>query len=182
MHYCKTVQLKDGKECTLRNAEGTDSKAFLDYFLQCHAETDYLTTYPDETSQDPEKVAERLSAAAESASGIEILAVVDGKVAGSAGIGTVKDRDKTRHRADFGISVLKDYWGNGIGSALTEACIECAKKAGFLQLELEAVSENGSAIRLYQKYGFVEYGRNPKGFKMRAGKWQELVLMRLELQ
>lgn len=182
MHYCKTVQLKDGKECTLRNAEGTDAKAFLDYFLLCHAETDYLTTYPDETSQDLEKVAARLSAAAESASGIEILAVVNGKVAGSAGIGMVKDRDKTRHRADFGISVLQDYWRNGIGSALTEACIECARNAGFLQLELEAVSENDSAIRLYQKYGFVEYGRNPKGFLTRTGKWQELVLMRLELQ
>ena len=182
MHYCKKIRLKDGTECILRNAESPDAEAFLDYFILCHSETDYLTTYPDETVQDLEKVAARLSAAAQSPSNIEILAVVDGKVAGSAGIGMVKDRDKTRHRADFGISVLKDFWGNGIGSALTEACIECAKEAGYLQLELEAVSENESALRLYRKYGFVEYGRNPKGFLTRAGKWQELVLMRLELQ
>lgn len=55
------------------------------------------------------------------------------------------------------------------------------EKAGFLQLELEVVAENENAIKLYQKYGFVEFGRNPRGFKTREGKWQELVLMRLEL-
>ena len=32
--------------------------------------------------------------------------------------------------------------GIGIGRALTEACIECARAAGYVQLELEAVAEN----------------------------------------
>ena len=93
----------------------------------------------------------------------------------------IRDRDKTRHRADFGISVLAAYWGLGIGSALTAACLDCARKAGYLQVELEAVSENESALNLYRKFGFVEYGRNPKGFRTRTGRWQTLVLMRLEL-
>ena len=181
MHYSETIQLKNGKACELRNAEGTDAAAFLDYFLQAHSETDYLTTYPDETEHDLEKVAARLQTGADSASDIEILAFVDGKLAGSAGINRLRDRDKLRHRAEFGISVLKEFWGLGIGNALTRACIDCAKRAGFLQLELEAVSENAHALSLYSKYGFVEYGRNPRGFHNRAGAWQELVLMRLEL-
>ncbi|MBR5343593.1 MAG: GNAT family N-acetyltransferase [Oscillospiraceae bacterium] len=181
MHFHKTVQLKNGQTCVLRHAEAADAEAFLEYFLVCHGETDYLTTYPDETEHAPEKVAARLAAGAESAADIEILAVVDGKLAGSAGIGLLRDRDKTRHRAEFGISVLRDYWGLGIGRALTAACIDCAEEAGYLQLELEAVSENAAALHLYEKYGFVEYGRNPRGFRNRAGKWQELVLMRLEL-
>ena len=81
-----------------------------------------------------------------------------------------------------GISILREYWGQGIGAALTGACIDCAKKAGFRQLELEVVGENETAVRLYKKYGFVEYGRNPRGFLTRDGRWQELVLMRLELE
>lgn len=28
----------------------------------------------------------------------------------------------------------------------------------------------------------MEYGRNPRGFLTRDGRWQELVLMRLELE
>ena len=72
--------------------------------------------------------------------------------------------------------------GMVIGAALTGACIDCAKEAGFRQLELEVVGDNETAVRLYKKYGFVEYGRNPRGFLTRDGRWQELVLMRLELE
>ena len=43
------------------------------------------------------------------------------------------------------------------------------------------VSDNVAAIKLYQSEGFVEWGRNPRGFRNRSGAWQELVLMRLEL-
>ena len=81
----------------------------------------------------------------------------------------------------LGISVDKAHWGVGIGRALTEACIECAGTAGYVQLELEAVAENKTALALYRSVGFVEYGRNPKGFRSRVSGWHELVLMRLEL-
>ena len=48
-------------------------------------------------------------------------------------------------------------------------------------MELEVVAENMSAVGLYESVGFVEYGRNPKGFRSRSTGWQEVVLMRLEL-
>ena len=117
----------------------------------------------------------------ESDNEIEILAEVDGRVVGTAGIGCVGSKEKLRHRAEFGIGVERAYWGLGLGRALTEACIECAKRAGYAQLELDVVAENERAIALYQSEGFVEYGRNPRGFRSRQTGWQELVLMRLEL-
>ena len=86
-----------------------------------------------------------------------------------------------QHRGSFGISVDRAWWGLGIGRALTEACIECAKAAGFSQLELDVVAANTAALRLYESVGFVEYGRNPRGFRSREKGWQELVLMRLAL-
>ena len=86
-----------------------------------------------------------------------------------------------RHRAELGVSVARDYWGLGIGRALTEACIVSAKAAGYIQLELAVVSENLRAITLYKKLGFVEYGRNPKGFRSRLSGFQEIIYMRLEL-
>ena len=88
---------------------------------------------------------------------------------------------KVRHRAEFGISVLREYWGLGLGRALTKACIDCARAAGYAQLELNAVAENQRALALYRDMGFVEYGRNPKGFRSRTAGYQELVYMRLEL-
>ena len=88
---------------------------------------------------------------------------------------------KVRHRAELGISVAKEFWGLGIGRALMDACIECARQAGYVQLELDVVSENSRAISMYEKAGFEEYGRNPKGFNSRITGFQEIVYMRLEL-
>ena len=74
-----------------------------------------------------------------------------------------------------------DYWGLGIGRALTRACIECAKAAGYAQLELQAVEANERAVALYRSEGFVAYGRNPRGFRSRIDGWQPILLMRLAL-
>ena len=182
MEYNSTVTLKDGRACTLRNGTASDGQALLDVFNLTHEQTDFLLTYPGEHSYTAQQEADFLKEKTDSADEIELLAELDGVIVGSAGIGCVGRREKTRHRAEFGISVDKAYWGLGIGRALTEACIECAKKAGYAQLELEVVAENRSAIGLYESVGFVEYGRNPKGFRSRLTGWQEVVLMRLETE
>ena len=181
MEYRKTVTLKDGRACLLRNGTEADGQALLDIYLLTHAQTDYLLSYPDECGKTAEQEAAFLKEMTESADGIELLAEIGGVVVGSAGIGCVGRREKTRHRAEFGISVDRAFWGLGIGRALTDACIECARKAGYVQLELTAVAENAHALALYRSEGFVEYGRNPLGFRSRYTGWQEIVHMRLEL-
>ena len=154
MTFEKTVTLKDGRNCLLRNGVTSDGKAVLDVFNRTHEETDYLLTYSDE----------------------------DDVVAGTAGIDALGMRDKIKHRAVFGIAITKEFWGLGIGKYLMEACIECAREAGYLQLELEVVAENERAVEMYRRAGFIEYGRNPKGFRLRTGEYQELIDMRLELK
>jgi len=181
MRYNKTLILKDGRPCVLRNGTAQDGKALLEIFIRTHEQTDYLLTYPDETSMTSEHEAQFLQEKTESVDEIELLAEVDGNIVGAAGVECVGRKDKVKHRAKFGVSVDKTYWGLGIGRALTEACIECADAAGYAQLELEAVAENENAIALYRSAGFTEYGRNPKGFRSRFTGWQEIILMRLEL-
>ena len=90
-------------------------------------------------------------------------------------------RRKVGHRARFGISILKEHWGMGIGRVLMEASIDCARRAGYTQLELEVVADNERALSLYRRAGFEEYGRNPRGYRSAAAGYQELVHMRLEL-
>ena len=180
MQYEKEVFLKDGVKCLLRGAREADAAEVLRTFNLTHTETDYLLTYPEENSFTIGQEAEFLKACNKRENAIEIAAFIDGRIVGTAGIDPIGDKEKVRHRADFGIAVEKAYWGCGIGQALTLACIECAKQAGYLQIELEVVAENASAVRLYESVGFREYGRNPRGFRARSG-WQTLILMRLEL-
>ena len=181
MEYRKTITLKDGRICILRNGTEKDGEAVLDNFILTHEQTDNLLSYPDESDITVEQEAQFLKNKTESDYEIEILAEVDGTVVGLAGIDQVGSKYKVCHRTDFGISVDQAYWGLGIGRALMEACIECAKKAGFEQIELNVIADNSRAIDMYEKAGFVEFGRNPRGFKSRISGYQELVYMRLEL-
>lgn len=181
MKYSQKIILKNGKEAILRGADAADGQAVYEIFNLTHEETDYLLSYPDENSFTPEQEADFLQKKTDSENEIEIIAVVDGKVVGTAGIEAVGGKYKVRHRADFGISVLKEYWGLGLGKALTAACIKCARDAGYTQLELNAVADNDRALALYRQAGFVEFGRNPLGFNSRQSGYQELVYMRLEL-
>lgn len=52
---------------------------------------------------------------------------MDGEVIGTAGIDAIGTKYKVAHRAEFGIGMLKEYRGLGIGCALLEVCIQCAK-------------------------------------------------------
>lgn len=181
MKYYKTILLKNGTECCLRNGTESDGQLVLDNFNLTHEQTDYLLSYPDENSFDVVQESRFLKEKSESDNEIEILAVVNNDVVGTAGIEAVGTKYKVRHRAEFGISVAREFWGLGIGRALMDACIESARQAGYVQLELNVVSDNTRAISMYEKAGFQEYGRNPKGFHSRITGFQEVVYMRLEL-
>lgn len=181
MRYAETVLLKGGVELLVRNAVASDARALRDIMQRTHAETDYLLSYPDEQGTDVEREARSLAEAERSDNEVELVAVVDGRIVGSAGVAAVGGRRKVVHRARFGISVLTEHWGMGIGRVLMESCIDSARRAGYTQLELEVVAGNERALSLYRRAGFEEYGRNPQGYRSAAAGYQELVHMRLEL-
>ena len=76
MEYHKTITLKDGRACTLRNGTASDGQALLDIFNLTHAQTDFLLTYPEEHSYTAEDEAELLRRKTDSVDEIELLAPV----------------------------------------------------------------------------------------------------------
>ena len=182
MEYHKNILLKDGRSGILRNGTGKDGQEALDCFILTHGQTDYLLTYPEENTITALEEGQYLMTKTQNPYEVEILAEVDGKIVGLAGIDAVGEKVKIRHRAEFGISIDKAYWGLGIGRALLEACMDCAQKAGYEQVELNVVAENERAVKMYHQAGFVEYGRNPRGFKSRNKGYQEVIFMRKELK
>ena len=85
MLYYREISLKDQRKCLLKNAERADAAAFLHYFTQTHAETDFLTTYADEGTHSVQDMEERLAAQKASRTEIEFCAVCGRRPCGIGG-------------------------------------------------------------------------------------------------
>ena len=181
MKFYQNVILKNGQTCLLRNARSSDAEALFAHFILTHEQTDNMITYSDEKDFDLEKEEQSLQKLENSVDEIMLCAILDERIVGTANLFRLSQKDKLKHRAIFAIALDRKVWGKGLGRALTEVCINCAKKANYRQIELEMVASNQAALTLYKSVGFVEYGRNPKAFLTRGGNYQELLLMRLEL-
>ncbi|MEL7655445.1 MAG: GNAT family N-acetyltransferase [Bacillota bacterium] len=177
----KHIVLKNGTDCILRSPGPEDAEAILSYLKQASEETTFITRYPEEVTMTVDHEEEFLANYQADQKSMMISAVVDGKIVACTGLSCVQDTIKCRHRGVFGISVQKSYWNLGIATALITELIECAKKAGFEQLELEVVCENQQALRLYQKLGFEKYGTRERSFKHKDGSYSSEYLMLLRL-
>ena len=74
MQYMKKVALKDGRTCIIRNGTEEDARGVLDNFILTHAQTDFLTTYPEETTITPDQEREFLKQKTESIREAELVA------------------------------------------------------------------------------------------------------------
>ena len=181
MKYYKQIRLKNGTECILRNPNREDAQAILQHMIITSGETENMLRYPDEITMSEAEEQDYLDMVESSSDAILISAVVDGKIVANAGFNPVSKLEKCKHRAEFGISTQREYWGQGIGSQIMAAILEMARQAGYEQMELDVVSDNQRAITLYEKFGFQIYGINEKANHCHDGHYQALHLMSLHL-
>ncbi|MGB9707665.1 MAG: GNAT family N-acetyltransferase [Microgenomates group bacterium] len=95
-----------------------------------------------------------------------VLATFDKeKLIGLTNVDRVNNRKRSLHVGVFGISVEKNYRGEGIGFILAKTVIEEAKEKirGLKMIVLNVFSPNYKALNLYKKLGFIEYGRLRNG-------------------
>jgi RimJ/RimL family protein N-acetyltransferase len=84
-------------------------------------------------------------------------------------VGCERDaRSKVRHIGHvIGMMVRTDAQGQGLGRQLLQACIQEARAAeGLVMLTLTVTAGNASAVRLYERAGFVRYGSLPRAIRV----------------
>lgn len=177
----KEFRSRTGNIYILRSPEEKDAKTMLELFKKQTEETDNGLSYPEEVLLTVEQEASFIKMIANSERNF-FYAAYDGEhQIGNAMIECVNERKKTRHRANFAISILKDYWGQGLGRKLLQEVIEAAKEAGYEQVELEVVETNERAIKLYESEGFEHVGKYPRGFKLKDGTYADMLVMCMDL-
>ena len=178
MEYAsKEILLKNGKTCLLRTAEECEAEMLLDYLKATSAETPYMVREPEEVRTSVEEEVDFIRRNRENPRALHLLAFVDGKFAGSCSFAPTSERVRMRHRCLMGISLYRESWGMGVGTALMGEILAGAKAAGFEQAELDVVSTNAPAIALYRKMGFETTGSIPHAFKYRDGSYADFLFM-----
>lgn len=152
-------QTKDGVALIIREAEEADAAAMLDYVQTVSGETDFLTFGPGEfdiTLEDEERI---IAAHRRLDNQIFLLAEVDGRLVGMLNV-SASQKPRLRHIGEFGLTVLRTYWGLGIGAALMQAMLDWAGASGVIRkINLTVQADNAMAIRLYERFGFETEGR-----------------------
>lgn len=106
-----------------------------------------------------------------------LVAELDGRVAGSAGLHPAAKSPRRRHAMRLGLSVAPDSQRRGVGRALLAAICDYADRwAGVLRLELDVYADNAPALALYREFGFVVEGRHP-AYALRDGVYVESLSM-----
>jgi len=107
---------------------------------------------------------------------VYLLAMAGAEVIGVASIG-LKGRVE-RHIGDLGISIAREWRGVGIGSQLMQSLIDEALTLmpSIRVFTLSVFGNNQSAQRMYQRFGFREYGRLPRGI-LHCGEYVDHVYM-----
>lgn len=90
-----------------------------------------------------------------------------------------RDRQRAGHVGTLGLMIAKDFRSEGIGRALMEYVIQLGKEyLGLRMVKLGVFAINEKAKALYQKLGFVEYGKLPKGLLYKGEYIDHLFLYR----
>ena len=64
---------------------------------------------------------------------------------------------------------------------MLETVLQAARELGYEQAELEVIADNEKAIALYEKLGFVKYGRFPDNMKYADGRYADAYWMMKKL-
>ena len=85
------------------------------------------------------------------------LVAVDasGQLIGEARYATASPEDRT---ADFAVTVADEWQGRGVGSRLAARLVEAARANGMTRLTAITLWENGAAISLLHRLGFLRTG------------------------
>ena len=176
----KHFTLKDGRSAVLHTPRAEDAEQLVAYLQTTCAETEFLARYPEERTITVEQERAWVERVRNSPSSLAITCYVGGKVAGNCEINFLGSI-KTRHRAVVAIAILKEYWGQGIGSAMFGELISAAKAHGTEIVELEYLEGNERARRLYEKFGFRAVCQKLRAYKLKDGTYLAEITMQKDL-
>lgn len=171
---------QEGIHYSLRYPKSDDGKAVWTYINELSKEKTYIRFQGEEIPlKDEEKYVENKIIEIKEKKCVVLFLMIENKVKGICAIDLL---DKTEnHVARLGISVSRETRGKGLGEILMTQTIDEAKKQlpGLKIIKLEVKHPNTTAITLYKKLGFLQYGYLPQGTSHHGKLVDEIFMYKL---
>ncbi|MEH6942633.1 GNAT family N-acetyltransferase [Bacillus sp. JJ722] len=161
---------------TIRSAVEEDAKRLADVRLLIDGETENLDREPEEAYIDEIGFKQLIKNDIENHRNLFLVAEIDSEIVGfSRCEGNLLKR--FFHKVEFGVCVLKDFWGYGIGKNLLQQSIHWADSNGIKKITLSVLETNTKAIALYQTFGFEIEGILKKDKILSDGNYYNTIIM-----
>jgi RimJ/RimL family protein N-acetyltransferase len=158
----------------VRRARPEDADAILRLFEAIAGERRHILTEPPIDRKDRRQ---RFLEGLQSDDAHRFVAEVGGEIVGDLAVFR-----RGMGPATIGMGVAAAWRGQGVGTALMQACVDWALEEGVHKLSLEVFPWNEAAIALYRKFGFVEEGRLRKHYRRQNGELWDVLVMGLVLE
>lgn len=169
----REITCRDGRSCILRSAAVTDANDLIRYLKVTAGETPFLIREPDEISLTPEQEEHFIEGIVKEPRELMLIGTVAGEHVGNCSLMSLGNYERYAHRCSVAIALYQKYCGLGIGREMLKTVLTVAKQCGYEQAELEVVSTNTPAIRLYESLEFEIWGTQPHSVRYRDGSYAD---------
>ncbi|MEH7493188.1 GNAT family N-acetyltransferase [Neobacillus niacini] len=166
----------NGLRYIIRSAMEKDAKSLSEVRVQIDGETENLDREQGEAYIDESGFKQVIKEDSERANNLFLVAEVDDRIVGLCRC-EGSQLKRSSHKVDFGVCVLKDYWGYGIGKRFLEESIHWADANGIKKINLNVLETNDKAKKLYQTYGFKVEGVLKNDKILSDGNYYNTILM-----
>lgn len=173
----KSYVSKNGTQVILTSPQVGQGEELLTVVKEIFTHSEYVLPYVDEFKVTVQQENEMIQTFLEHPDKLIITPMVDGKIVGMLDF-SAGSRRKISHQGEFGMSLLPQFQGQGIGDMMLKALIAWASahpRLEFLRLRVHA--QNSLGIALYKKNGFVQEGLERRGVKLSDGRYDDVLSM-----
>lgn len=176
-------KLKDGREVLIRSPEPDDWIKTRDFINCIKVESQNTYQFPEQPDLLEEATRARIKSAVDSPKRMIIAVEYEGRFIAQMDFMAAhanEDHPWLKHNTHFGMTVIKEFWHQGIAKKLLELLEREAKKAGYTCIRAEVRESNDRGVKLYTNFGFKITGRKEK-YALIDGKYHDDLFISKEI-
>ncbi|THF72516.1 GNAT family N-acetyltransferase [Cohnella fermenti] len=166
----------NGLTYIIRSATNEDARQLSEVRLQIDGETENMDRERGEAFIDAPGFEQMIEADTESRKNLFLVAEANHRIVGFSRCEGSPLR-RFAHKVEFGVCVLKAYWGHGVGTNLLKESIAWADAHDVKKMTLQVLETNDKAVKLYEKFGFEREGLLKRDKVLSDGYYYNTIVM-----